>query len=55
MSCLRRKLYKNKLTDILARADDEFFFRMVWAAHAIQSERAERAAYRNISQGSSNR
>jgi hypothetical protein len=43
MSHVRRKLFKGKLTDLLARADDEAFFVMVWATFAIQSGRPERA------------
>jgi hypothetical protein len=43
MSHVRRKLFKGKLTDLLARADDEAFFVMVWATFAIQSGRPESA------------
>jgi len=38
----RPSLFKGKLTDLLARADDEAFFVMVWATFAIQSGRPER-------------
>jgi hypothetical protein len=43
MSHVRRKLFKGKLTDLLARADDEAIFVMVWATFAIQSGRPESA------------
>jgi hypothetical protein len=35
MSHVRRKLFKGKLTDLLARADDEAFFVIVWATFVI--------------------
>jgi hypothetical protein len=37
MSLVRRNLYKAKLANLLARADDEAFFTMIWATFAIQS------------------
>jgi hypothetical protein len=43
VSLVRRNLYKGKVTDLLAKADDEAFFIMVWATHAIQTERSDKA------------
>lgn len=43
MSILRRDIYRKKLTSLLQAADDEEFFVMVWAAHAIQTGRAVHA------------
>lgn len=43
MSHVRRNLYKGKLTDLLAKADDEDFFILVWSTLAIQSGRPEKA------------
>lgn len=43
MSYLRRNLYRGKLNDLLGKANDEAFFLMVWATHAIQSGRSEKA------------
>jgi hypothetical protein len=44
MSRLKRDLYRKKLQEVLARADDESFFQMVWAIDALQSGRAEVAS-----------
>jgi len=43
MSRVRKDIYRRKLDEFLALADDEAFFVMCWAAHAIQDERAEHA------------
>ena len=43
MSHVRRNLFRGKLTDLLAIADDEAFFILVWATFAIQSGRSEKA------------
>lgn len=41
MSHLRREIYRKKLNKVLQKADDEAFFNMAWATHAIQSDRLE--------------
>jgi hypothetical protein len=38
----RKEKYRKKLDTLLARADDESFLRMLWAADAIESERPDR-------------
>jgi hypothetical protein len=43
MSHVRRRIFRRKLDDLLARADDEAFFIMCWATLAIQSGRAGNA------------
>jgi hypothetical protein len=43
MSNLRRDISRKKLTKLLQAADDEAFFIMVWATHAVQSGRPEKA------------
>lgn len=43
MSRVRRDIYRRKLDELLALADDEAFLIMCWAAHAIQDGRAEHA------------
>jgi hypothetical protein len=43
MSTFNRDRYRKKLTNLLARADDEAFFRMVWAVDALQSARVDAA------------
>ncbi len=43
MTRLRREYYRKKLNGLLAKADDEAFFVMMWATSALQSGRPERA------------
>lgn len=45
MSRIRRDLYRGRLNDLLSRADDEAFFILVWAVHAIQTGREDQAAH----------